>query len=335
MKILFVGDVNIGEYYLSFGHGPRTRIRRGDILEDVRGIFQDADIVAGNLEAPLTNYNYDKEKTDSSVLRGDPCHGRYLREAGFRVFQVANNHIVQHGREGFKESLATLESNDIVPVGISNEEVKKIDVDGVVVGFLAASDVPDNTDKNQTSYQVLDEGFLNRVQKSVNEVDHLFVMLHWGLESSTTPLDYQRRLIDEFKGFGVRGVIGSHPHLFYECWKENNFVAAPSLGNFVFDLCWDSRLTKSGILEVNITAETLEVSIYPVILSEEGSCPKISGPCKKVEGHVRIYELGDSMRFQQIKKVIYFLRKILVGDTKLKMKFIFQKVIRKIPSVFS
>ena len=52
-------------------------------------------------------------------------------------------------------------------------------------------------------------------------------------------MTYQKELIQTLSQSGVRGVIGSHPHLFYEAWIEDQTVAAPSLGNFIFDLCWD------------------------------------------------------------------------------------------------
>lgn len=333
MRILFVGDINIGEYYLTFGHGPRSKIKSDDIFQGVRSLFNEADIIAGNLEAPLTNHNYNSKNPESSVLRGDPLNAKYLREVGFNVLQVANNHTVQHGPEGFNETLSVLNSNNIIAVGLSGQKTQSITIDGVSVGFLAASDVPDNTDKNQRCYQVLDERFVSKVKLGVTEVDHLFVMLHWGLEESTQPMEYQRRLVDRFKALGVRGVIGSHPHLFYEIWGDNTFVAAPSLGNFVFDLCWDSRLVKSGILDIKIENSLLQMKVWPVDIKDYGSMPTLSGQALSLDNPIRLYDLGKSMSFQQVKKVIFFLGHFFKGNFVLKMKFFYRKMLSKFLSL--
>jgi hypothetical protein len=335
MRILFVGDINIGEYYLTFGHGPRSRLNSNDIFRNVRSVFDEADIIAGNLEAPLTNHNYNSRSPESSVLRGDPLKAKYLREIGFNILQVANNHTVQHGVEGFQETLAVLKSNAIVPVGVIDEEVQRFDVDGISVGFLAASDVPDNTDKQQLSYQRLDEKFIEKIKFSVNQVDHLFVMLHWGLEDSTIPMDYQCQLIDDFKEMGVRGVIGSHPHLFYELWGDENFIAAPSLGNFIFDLCWDSRLLKTGILDITIDGSGVKAKVWPVDLKDDGSTPELSGSAVTLKNRIMVYDLGDSIKYQQVKKVFYFILNLMKGDTFLKLKFIGTKIKRRLRASWS
>jgi hypothetical protein len=51
MKLLFVGDVSLGEHYFSFGHGPRSLIESGeDIFSDVKDVLKNHDLVIGNLE---------------------------------------------------------------------------------------------------------------------------------------------------------------------------------------------------------------------------------------------------------------------------------------------
>jgi capsule synthesis protein PGA_cap len=333
MKIIFVGDINIGEYYLTFGHGPKTKIRNFDIFESVESILCKADIVAGNLEAPLCSSSEKRSLPERQVLRGDPQKAAYLASKGFNVLQVSNNHIVQHGKAAFNETISSLEFAGIVPVGVAGESLKTISIDGKSIGFMAASDVPDNTDKNQNEYNRLTDDFLNNVKNNIKKVDHLFVMLHWGLEKYTAPMEYQTSLMNKLSKLGVRGIIGSHPHLFYPVIKKENCICAPSLGNFVFDLCWDSRLLKSGILELDVDEYGVEAVLWPVELTDDGAVPLIVGNPVKVVDRTELWNLGSSMRFQQIKKVIYFFKNIRKGDTSLKIKFIINKF-RKISRVF-
>jgi len=36
MRIMFVGDISLGEYYTCFGHGPRSYLEHPDVFENVR-----------------------------------------------------------------------------------------------------------------------------------------------------------------------------------------------------------------------------------------------------------------------------------------------------------
>lgn len=328
MRIMFVGDINLGEYYTSFGHGPGSYLRHSDAFENVRPLFSQADFVVGNLEAPLTTHNFNPNEPESAVLRGDPKHAATLREAGFRVLQVANNHTIQHGKEGFLETVEALSSAGITAVGLNEQKIQTVEIGGETVGFLAASDVPDNTDKTQTCYQRLDDAFVAGVIKAVSEVDHLFVLLHWGLESRTSSMTYQKELIQTLSQSGVRGVIGSHPHLFYEAWIEDQTVAAPSLGNFIFDLCWDKRLLQSGVLDVTFDKDGIDKAcLWPVRLRNNGCCPSVCGTAVPVGEPVSLYNFGKDMRGEQLRKLKYFFRNFFRGNYRLKTKFIVRKLL--------
>lgn len=326
MRIMFVGDISLGEYYTSFGHGPATYLEHGNVFNAVKEIFDKADIIAGNLEAALTTSNLDPSNPESVVLRGHPKHAKLLREAGFKVLQLANNHTVQHGQEGFDETVRTLEQAGICPIGLNNQPLTILKVGNKTVGFFAASDVPDNTNKEQTSYQRLTDTFLNKIRAAVDQCDHLFVMFHWGLEASTTPMDYQIKITQDLLDAGVRGVIGSHPHLFYETWVERNGVAAPSLGNFVFDLCWDERLLKTGILDIEIDEQRiLNAQVWPVFIQENGCLPFPAESPVPLTPNVKLYDLGPDMSGEQTRKLKYFFSNFFKGNRLLKAKFIIAK----------
>ncbi len=326
IRLMFVGDINLGEYYTSFGHGPKTFIKTRSPFSKVNELFQNADFVIGNLEAALTDVNLCPEEPESVVLRGSPRDAHILTSANFRVLQVANNHTVQHGDEGFEETVSVLRANGIEPVGLNGQSVHVIEVKGRRIGFLSASDVPDNTNKCQSKYQKLDDDFLNRVKNSVAKVDHLFVLFHWGLESSTEKMAYQVSMSSMLKNLGVRGVIGQHPHLFYEVTCDDDFVFAPSLGNFVFDLAWDKRLLKTGILDLVISDDKVHAWIWPVSIRQNGCLPSVSSERVAVKTKLKLYELGSSMTGEQARKTKYFIMNIFKGDTRLKLKFFLRKI---------
>lgn len=325
MRLMFVGDINLGEYYTSFGHGPATYLKSRNVFSEVQSLFDTADIVVGNLEAPLTNANLDPLDPESMVLRGAPESAETLSKAGFRVLQVANNHTMQHGESGFVETINSLRNQGIIPVGLKDQNVQKIEVNGVTAGFLAASDVPDNTIPEQNQYQPLNQDFIEKCKASVDIVDHLFVLLHWGKEESTSPLPYQYEIIDQLHNSGVRGIIGSHPHLFYKVWKKGSFIAAPSLGNFVFDLCWEGRLSKSGILELYIEGNETQAMVTPVNLKSNGCLPTPSAARIHIENEISLYNLGNNTKTRQLNKLLYFAKNFHKGDKYLKSRFFIRK----------
>jgi hypothetical protein len=327
MKIMFVGDISLGEYYLSFGHGPKSFSKKKNIFSEIKTLFESADFVVGNLEAAITNSQFDADNPESMVLRADTLTApQILKDANFGLLQVSNNHTVQHSKEGFDETVSLLAEAGIKTTGLNQQKPVLIEHGGLRYGFVAASDVPDNTDINQTCYQRLDEEFLASIESECGKFDHFIVMLHWGLEASTTPVKYQRELVDRMYGLGVRAVIGSHPHLFYEVEKRKNFIVAYSLGNFVFDLSWDKRMLKTGVLEVDFSEAELTSKIWPVQLQGNGCLPTPSGKELIVEDKVTLYDLGSKMNWQQFRKVIYMLQNIFKGSTKLKLKFLIRKV---------
>ena len=328
MKLMFVGDLNLGEYYTSFGNGPGSFAKNKSVFSNVLSIFKTADFIVGNLEAAITDINNDPDDPERMVLKVEPSIAYQFKDAGFKVLQVANNHTVQHGSDAFHQCIGILKSLSIDPVGLNGQEPVVINKDNISIGFLAASDVPDNTDKAQNLYQRLDDNFLEIVARTVNTVDHMIVMLHWGLEESTVPLPYQRKFSQKLKSLGVRVIIGSHTHLFYEIELQENFICAYSLGNFVFDLCWDKRLIKSGILEVDFTKTSVSGRVWPVIIEKNGCLPTISGQPLLLSQSVNLYDHGNSLEWQQAKKVIYLILNILKGNTRLKSIFFKKKFLR-------
>ena len=328
MKLFFVGDINLGEYYTSIGNGPKTYFQNNDPFELVGPLLNSADAVIGNLESPVTSKSVESNSLQEMALIGRTKDIAALAKANFRYMQIANNHSVQHGEDVFFETVTELKKNNIKPLGLANQSCEIIECNGITVGFLCASDVPDNTFKNQNIYQRLSEEFITKVKIAITDVDHLIVLLHWGSESSTEPLPAQKLIANQLKQIGVRAVIGSHTHLFYEIEASQNFLCAYSLGNFIFDLSWDKRLLKSGILELDFSKKSFSSRVHPITISKNGCLPVLAGGAIEINGSVKLYNLKKNMGHQQIKKTYYLLKNIFKGNTKLKFLFLLKKILR-------
>lgn len=331
MKLAFVGDISLGEYYLSFGHGPKTYAYKRNIFENVKEALSDADFAFGNLETPVSNIGLDNKNPESMVLRGDPSHLPMLADVGFKAVSIANNHIVQHGEEAFLDTIKGLENNKIVPMGVSGRDIPVFEKNGIKVAIIVASDVPDNTEKNQSCYEILEAGKIKNKIKSIrDEVNWVILFLHWGSESRVLPSQYQLDLICEFKREGADFIIGHHPHIFYPVDISDDFLSAPSLGNFVFDLCWDERLMRSGILHLDLSENHFISYFTPIILDKNG-IPFVSGK-KRVMSNGVFYPYRNDADLSKINfhKVVFFIKNFFRGYSLLKYKFIVGKILSKV-----
>ena len=120
MKITLVGDIFPADEFLSVGFGIRSQFEatKGERWKDnIQGITQDSDIVIGNLESPLLEPSLAAGKPD---FYGSPEFARFLRECGIGVLNVANNHILEHGKGGYERTLQILEESGIAVAGNDN-----------------------------------------------------------------------------------------------------------------------------------------------------------------------------------------------------------------------
>ncbi|RJP41177.1 MAG: CapA family protein [Desulfobacteraceae bacterium] len=334
---MFVGDISLGEHFLSFGHGPRTMFEEGeDIFKNVRCVFSSADFVIGNIEGPLSDIGYKQKDPLSRVFRGSPLSIKQLYDAGVNVVNVANNHSLQHGKECFLDTQRRLQEVGIKTIGLADqlkpENTKLITgTDGCRVCLLAASDVVDNTCPNQDLYAYYNEDRLNNAVKVLSkQFGVVIVILHWGHEGETRANKAQKIAAKKLIQSGADLIVGHHPHVFFEIERIDSGVVAYSIGNFVFDLPWDRKLRRTGILDVEITRDTglSDIKVWPVYIDTHGQ-PLCAKRALYIPNNVKnfdLYKHSGRLSNQALKKMAYFFYFILKGHTLLKLRFLIWKI---------
>jgi poly-gamma-glutamate synthesis protein (capsule biosynthesis protein) len=276
-----VGDICPGDMSI-LGLGVCSLSRKYGVsypFSFVKDYLGNADIVIGNLEGILTSKAYSK------TLRfcGVPEFAQGLRNAGFNVLSVANNHIFEQGIPGFNETITALERNGIFICGrrgegeyYSNPVI--INVKGETVGLLSYNWVgttkfPDadryiaqscdsvvnytwqrNPDVDKVNLQNIGARnihVLNDIRRLKTCVDHVVVLPHWGFEFVHVPPFGVVQEAHSFIDAGADCIIGSHPHVLqgYEMYKGR--MVFYSLGNFVFDMpVKESR--KTALVEISL-----------------------------------------------------------------------------------
>ena len=82
MRLMFVGDVCLGEHYFSFGHGVRSALGQlfNSDMSEVSAYLHDADYVVANLEGPVSRIPFKKNDFSDRVFRGDINGVKALKE---------------------------------------------------------------------------------------------------------------------------------------------------------------------------------------------------------------------------------------------------------------
>lgn len=214
-----------------------------DFFRDVAHLMQEGDYCTTTLEAalggPETGY------TGYPLFNSPDAIAYHLQEYGVDGVIASNNHILDRGFQGAQRTVEVLEDAGLDVLGIkqSPEDPGFIikDIRGIKVGYLAytygTNGLTLPQEHNYFINMLEKDRILEDIEKLRPEVDVLILILHWGVEYSTSPTENQRELAREFLQAGVDAIVGSHPHVvqpveYINMDGQEKFVAY-SIGNYI------------------------------------------------------------------------------------------------------
>lgn len=265
-KFIFVGDIMLSR------HIGEMMDKRQDydfpfatILPDLSG----ADLVFGNLESPISSGG--KSTGSLYSFRADPRSAFGLKDAGFTVLSVANNHAFDYGREAFSDTLVNLKKAGLDYAGggpdfLTAHAGALTEINGIKTTFLAYTDLLPKSvaaTEKRAGIAYLDEiQMVKDIKAAKEKSDLVIVSFHWGREYETASNERQKKIAAEAVKAGASLIVGHHPHVAQEIAEIQGAAVAYSLGNFVFDQNFSPE-TKNGLmLEVNIRDKKI-LSVRP------------------------------------------------------------------------
>lgn len=358
IEIVAVGDISLGEHYFLSGCGPRSIAEQKGpdyLFDKIREQLITGDIVFGNLECVLSDYNLDAQDIESVVFRGSPDMVQGLKRAGFNVLNIANNHILQHGPNAFRDTVSHLTAHKIFPLGLRqggsfSTKPVTFEIRGTRIGILGYSIVSEQYEPNNTLYAASTvENILTDIKRLATEVDVVIVSCHLGMEAMDHPSPYVANLARCFIDNGVRIFLGHHPHVFQKVEEYNEGLICYSLGNFIFDLRWYAPLNWGAVAKIqiwpdrNLTYTLLpfrtNVNFQPLPLigneSEEylNRIRKLIAPSQYCDFEKTSYsyyaEVARLERYLFIKRILFFFSHLLKGNFYLKIRFFINKIIKR------
>lgn len=265
IRLAFVGDIMLDR-------GVRSSVKKnfgGDYAElfvNVKDQLKSYDILFGNLEGPVSDKGADGGSLYS--FRMDPKVIPVLKDAGFNIFSLANNHSFNWGRTAFVDTLNRLTDAGISYVGGGHDgqdayQEKIIGTKGIKVAYLAFNEFKDGA-VTSTSTQpgitlIREEEIKNGVSRARKEADLVVASFHFGEEYQTKPNNYQQKYAELAMDSGADLVVGSHPHVVQNVGRYKNAYIIYSLGNFIFDQSFSEETMWGGLLEVEINGESKQI----------------------------------------------------------------------------
>ncbi|MDD2680626.1 MAG: AmmeMemoRadiSam system protein B [Patescibacteria group bacterium] len=273
-EFIFVGDVMLSRY---IGEQMEKNQDYNFPFAKITPFLAAADLVFANLESPISNKGQSVGNLYS--FRANPLAALGLKQAGFSVLSVANNHAFDYGLDAFLDTLINLKEAGLAYVGGGNDFVEAHngsyqEINGIKTSFLAYTDLLPASraaKKDQAGIAYLEEEeMINDIKVAKEKSDLVIVSFHWGREYETESNERQRRVAAVAVKAGASFIVGHHPHVVQEVSIVEGVTVAYSLGNFIFDQNF-SEATKSGLaLKVIIKDKKISV-VQPYVIEFNNS----------------------------------------------------------------
>ncbi|MDO5316131.1 MAG: CapA family protein [bacterium] len=241
MNLFFCGDIMPG------GVLPyqETYIAK-DLLDYMRGF----DFRIGTLETAIgTNLPFDPVKMSGrqNIIYSRNEDFFRVKDMGFDVVSLANNHIWDLGEEGLLNTIRLLDENGIQHCGAGRnaEEAERpavIEKNGLRVAILGYCmygnpwlGYVELAKENKAGVNPLDiKKVIEDIKKAKQDYDKVIVLPHWGREYRYEPLKECRTMAKLMIDAGADAVLGSHPHQIQPVVNYKKRVICYSMGNFLF-----------------------------------------------------------------------------------------------------
>ncbi|HMU32279.1 MAG TPA: CapA family protein [Pyrinomonadaceae bacterium] len=306
ITIAAVGDIMLGSTYPNESRMPPEDGAK--LLEPVTSILSTADIAFGNLEGPMADSGVSTKCRPNSTrcfaFRVPTRYGKYLKDAGFDVLSLANNHAGDFGDSGRESTRKTLDALDIKHAGSDRNTYSTtyLTVKGRKVAFIGFA-------HNAITPNVNDLDEAERlVRAAKKKADIVVVSFHGGAEGTdrqhvpnATEIfagekrgnlpAFAHRVIDA----GAALVLGHGPHVMRGMELYNGHLIVYSLGNFAtygwFSLAAETALSEIVEVKLGSDGKFIEGKITP--LKQEGRGGPVLDPTNRSIDVVRSLSQAD------------------------------------------
>lgn len=252
--VLFLGDVMLSRYVEKHMRESGMSYPFSSVAETLSGYNH----VVGNLEGtvpkdhvptPVQGFSFSIDSTFIPVLK----------DAGFTMMTLANNHALDFGNDAYLHTKEVLRHNDLAAAGhpttFGTSQSEVISVGGIRVAIIPVHAVDRGVDAEHMKRSMDSLSGLSEFQ---------IVVIHWGEEYQTVANERQRTLAHAFIDAGADVIIGHHPHVVQNIEMYKDAPIFYSLGNFVFDQYFSEDVEQGLAVAMTVRGTVIEYGLMPI-----------------------------------------------------------------------
>lgn len=235
-RIAFTGDLGFSSKYFR-GTYEKEDVLHPSLVEYLR----DTDYTVVNVEGCV---HKGEGSADKPIVHANPpeCIG-FLKKINGNIWNLANNHIMDCGREGLESTLRYARENGVqtVGVGLDIRQAAKpviLENEGADIAIISVTqeETPAATETSEGVIQWDDLEKIGQMIAGVKETCRwCVVVVHAGPEFCQLMPPSVREVYQSYLKLGADVVIGHHPHVMQNYEIVGDKIIFYSLGNFVFD----------------------------------------------------------------------------------------------------
>lgn len=256
------------------------------VVSGLGAMARGADALVLNLETQLTA-RPSPAGTIGTSLKADPSAIAVLSYLGVKAVTCANNHCLDYGHDGLRESVDRLEEAGIAVTGVTGEgrlPGAVVPVAGIRVGLLGFSDdwwVAEDAGIGLRPAPHDPALVREQITAMRAAADLVVVQLHWGYEWSMYPMLALRNLARSYIEAGASLVVCHHAHVPMGVETCRRGAIAHGLGNLYFGQSERQHhpfRNSSYVLRAEISRSGLAaIEILPVCTDAGGRAGPASG----------------------------------------------------------
>ncbi len=221
-------------------------------------IMGKGDFLFANLEIPITHESFQPVHRGNEVVMESG-----LAKLGLTHINLANNHILDAGKEGLSATISMLQRLNIkfTGAGLLPEHCEPMILEWngrnvAILGYVHPSTNIKNLDTQGVYVNVWNAEKAKRqiVSLKASGFD-VWVSLHWGVDYSHFVEPLQKQIANDIALWGGSLILGHHAHVVQPMQNKNDSVLFYGLGGYVFGHFWKNnqwcslfKKTKRGLI---------------------------------------------------------------------------------------